>query len=319
LSDGLALTNENTPRIMARKYALVLRPEQHQPHWLVMKLRASDFRVAVTNRACEVVGAVDRMPWLSLLIADGSPGDSQFSDALRQVREKHPELPILWLRADEAAADETPWGIEKATQTGTHTAYTGRREIIEKAETLLSRRFYPAFMVDAVSESILETLLDGYRTEAEFISVSLKLTRNTLGEIIPVLPFSGPGVSGHLVLDAPEGQLRRIHERVFSRKEPSTLHSLGDLGGEILNQTLGRLKAKLGRFGVPIELGLPLVVMGKEVSLRSRRAAPALLFDFNAFGGRHLFFEFSLTTMDLTGAHAPTDTDNLVAGELSFL
>jgi CheY-specific phosphatase CheX len=311
MSESLALTQENTPRIMARKYALVLRPEQHQPHWLVMKLRASDFRVAVTNRAREVVGAVDRMPWLSLLVADASVDDAHYADALKEVRERHPELPILWIRPDEAPDGETP--------PGSPTAYAGRKEVIEKAETLLSRRFYPGFMVDAVADSALETLREAYRVETDFISVSLKLTRNTLGEIIPVLPFSGPGVSGHLVLDAAEPQLRRIHEWVLSRKEPSTPHALGDLGGEMLNQTLGRLKAKFSRFGVPIELGLPMVVMGKELVLRSRRAAPALIFDFAVFGDRHLFVEFSLTSMDLTGAHAPTETDHLVAGELSFL
>jgi CheY-specific phosphatase CheX len=311
MSEPLALTPENAPRIMARKYALVLRPEQQTPHWLVMKLRASDFRVAVTNRAQEVLGAVDRMPWLSLLVADGAIEDTVYADALRRVREKHPELPILWIRPDEILESQAP--------TDAAVAFTGRKEIIEKAEALLSRRFYPAFMVDAVSESTLETLREAYGVEAEFISVSLKLTRNMLGEIIPVLPFSGPGVSGHLVLDAPEGKLRRIHERVLPGKEPS-VHALGDLGGEILNQTLGRLKAKFSRFGVPIELGLPMVVMGKEVILRSRRAAPALIFDFAVFNHAHLFVEFSLTTMDLTGAHVPTETsEHLLAGELTFL
>jgi CheY-specific phosphatase CheX len=312
MSEPLALTPENGPRIMARKYALVLRAEQQQPHWLVMKLRASDFRVAVTNRAQEVVGAVDRMPWLSLLVADGSLEDSVYAEALRRVREKHPELPILWIRPDETAETEVP--------SDSPVAFTGRKEIIEKAEALLSRRFYPAFMLDAVAESTLETLREAYRVEAEFISVSLKLTRNTLGEIIPVLPFSGPGVSGHLVLDAPESKLRRIHERVLPKKEAS-VHALGDLGGEILNQTLGRLKAKFSRFGVPIELGLPIVVMGKEVILRSRRAAPALIFDFAVFSSAHLFVEFSLTSMDLTGAHIPSEStaEHLMSGELSFL
>jgi CheY-specific phosphatase CheX len=313
MSETLALTPDNGPRIMARKYALVLRPEQHQPHWLVMKLRASDFRVAVTNRAQEVVGAVDRMPWLSLLVADGPTEDSVYADALRRVSEKHPELPILWIRPDESTG-----GAEAPA--GAPVAYTGRKEIIEKAEALLGRRFYPAFMVDAVTESTLETLREAYRVEAEFISVSLKLTRNTLGEIIPVLPFSGPGVSGHLVLDAPEGKLRRIHEKVLPKKDASP-HALGDMGGEILNQTMGRIKTKLSRFGVPIELGLPMVVMGKEIILRSRRAAPALIFDFAVFGSGHLFVEFSLTTMDLTGAHVPSETapENLMAGELTFL
>jgi CheY-specific phosphatase CheX len=313
MSDSIALTTESRPRIMARKYALVLRPEQHQPHWLVMKLRAADFRVAVTNRAQDVVGVIDRMPWLSLLVADGSLEDSVYADALRRVREKHPELPILWIRPDETAQAEAP--------SDSSMAFTGRKEIIEKAEALLSQRFYPAFMLDAVAESTLETLRDGYRVEAEFISVSLKLTRNTLGEIIPVLPFSGVGVSGHLVLDAPESKLRRIHERVLPKKEASA-YALGDLGGEILNQTLGRLKAKFSRFGVPIELGLPMVVMGKEVILRSRRAAPAVIFDFAVFTNAHLFVEFSLTTMDLTGAHVPAENTAehlLAAGELSFL
>ena len=54
------------------------------------------------------------------------------------------------------------------------------------------------------------------------------------------------------------------------------------------------------------------------MALRSARAAPALLFDFAAFG-RHLFVEFSLTSVDLSAVPPePVETDFLDAGALNF-
>jgi CheY-specific phosphatase CheX len=297
-------TDGGVPRIAARKYALVLRPDQARPSTLVMKLRANAFRVAVTSQPDAALEAIDRMPWLSLLVAQ-EPVDEQASTALVEaVRDSHPELPILWIRSTSDAA--VPDRV----------AIADGRDVIEKAEALLGQRFYPAFMIDTVASALVATLGDQFRTEAELLCVSLKLTRNPLGDVVPMLPVHGTGVAGHLVLGTSKAQLRRIHQRVLPAQGRLTVRELGDLGGELLNQTAGRIKAGLGRFGL-IQLGLPVVVTGKNLTLRSPRAAPALIFDFAVFG-RHLFLELSLSTMDLTETTEPAHREVLGAGELSF-
>jgi CheY-specific phosphatase CheX len=299
---------EGVPRIAARKYALVIRPERRRRGSLVMKLRANDFRVVVSSGAEQARAAIARMPWLSLLVAQGPLDDQGCWAAVEAVRAAHPELPVLWVRSgrDEAQAPADRDDF----------AFADRCEVVAKAEALLGHRFYPAFLIDLVSRAAVDTLREQFETEAELLSVSLKLTRNTFGEVVPILPLGGDGVSGQLALDTVESQLARIRSRMRPRKLRLTLGDLGDLGGELLNQTAGRIKAGLRQFG-NIELGLPVILTGKTLMSRSS-PAPTLLFDFAVFG-RHLFLEFSLTALDAAATLAPAAVDQLGAGELSFL
>ena len=237
-----------TPRIAARKFALVVRQDPRRAGGLVMRLRASDFRVAITNRCDQLLETIDRTPWLSLLVAEGAADAPDYVAAIADVREKHPELPILWVQPEGAGgAAAAPGGV----------TFADRKDMVEKAEELLGRRFYPSFMVDAVVQSVLETLRHGFNTEAEFISVSLRLTRNALVDVIPMLPFGGRGIAGHLALSTLPSQFRRIHDWVLPKKGPLTDCEKGDLGGELLNQTAGFIKSALSRFGCSSSWGCP--------------------------------------------------------------
>jgi hypothetical protein len=272
-----------------------------------MKLRANEFRVVVTSGAEQATAAIARMPWLSLLVAQAPVDHQGCWAAVEAVRAAHPELPVLWVRSgrDEGAA---PADREDF-------AFADRREVVAKAEALLGHRFYPAFLIDLVSQAAVDTMREQFDTDAELLSVSIKLTRNTFGEVVPMLPLGGSGVSGQLALNTVESQLARIRGRLRPRKVRLTLGDLGDLGGELLNQTAGRIKAGLRRFG-NIELGLPVILTGKTLMRRSS-PAPTLLFDFAVFG-RHLFLEFSLTALDLSGSVGAPAPEQLGAGELSF-
>jgi CheY-specific phosphatase CheX len=225
---------------------------------------------------------------------------------VQTVRRDHPELPILRVRSSEddvAGADEVQ--------------VVDRAELLGRAERLLVQRAYPASMLEAVPRAATDTLREAFNTDAELLSVSLKLTRHMLGRVVPVLPLSGPGISGHLVLNVVSPQLRRIHRSSFPSATRVTIRDLGDLGGELLNQTAGRIKGAL-RATVAIELGLPMVITGENLTLRVASPAPTVLFDFAAFG-RHLFLEFALAATDEAAA-APEigGVEQLAAGELSL-
>lgn len=299
---------EDLPGIAARKYAVVLRPGSGAPGAVAMKLRSNQFRVAETHGPADTLAAIGRMPWLSLLVAEGPLDLPAYQAVVETVRRDHPELPILRVRAA---------GENRVLHEDGEIPVVDRAELLTRAEDLLVQRAYPASMLDAVARSATDTLREGFNTEAELLSTSLKLTRHMLGRVVPVLPLSGPGISGHLVLNVVSPQLRRIHRSSFPSATRATTRDLGDLGGELLNQTAGRIKGAL-RTTIAIELGLPMVITGENLTLRVTSPAPTVLFDFAAFG-RHLFLEFALAaTEHAAAAPAIADVEQLGAGELSF-
>jgi CheY-specific phosphatase CheX len=230
---------------------------------------------------------------------------------LAEVQERHPELPILCV---------APEGGPTAPIAGIPTvSLKDAEDIMSKTEEMLSRRFYPDFVLDGMRACAADTLREGFKTDAKLLSVSLKLTRAVFGKMVPFISFCGPGVSGHMVLNAPAARLRSMYKRVLARRKAPALDELGDLAGEILNQVLGRLKSHCARYGVAFDLGLPVVATGERVVVRVPRAAPAVVFDLGVPGG-HIFLEFSLTTMDLGEPRLPVDPSlELSSGEISFL
>jgi CheY-specific phosphatase CheX len=302
--------DDSRPLIAARKYALVMRPRSKGLNWLVHILRANGFRVAVCERFEEIPDVIAKSPWLSLLVLDTSGLRKGDGARLAEVQEKHPELPVLCV---------APEGGPSAPVAGIPTVSLKDAEnIMARTEEMLSRRFYPDFVLDGMRTCAAETLREGFKTDAKLLSVSLKLTRSVLGKMIPFISFCGPGVSGHMVLNAPVARLRSMYKRVLVRRTAPSVDDLGDLAGEILNQVLGRLKSHCARYGVAFDLGLPVVATGERVVVRVPRAAPAVVFDLGVPGG-HIFLEFSLTSMDLADARLSPAEAELTSGEISFL
>jgi CheY-specific phosphatase CheX len=301
---------DSRPLLAARKYALVMRPKDKGLNWLVHILRANGFRVAVGQRFEEILDVIAATPWLSLLVLDTAGLKRSDIARLSEVQEKHPELPILCI---------APAGAPTAPIGGIPTVpMTDPNDIMAQAEGMLSRRFYPDFVLDGMRACAAETLREGFKTEAQLLSVSLKLTRSVVGKMVPFISFCGPGVSGHMVLNTPAARLRSMYRRVLARKTTPSLEDLGDLAGEILNQVLGRLKSHCARYGVAFDLGLPVVATGERVIVRVPRAAPAVVFDLGVPGG-HIFLEFSLTSIDLGESRSAPASPEIPSGEISFL
>jgi hypothetical protein len=73
-----------------------------------------------------------------------------------------------------------------------------------------------------------------------------------------VLGFSGDHIRGTLMLATSEKPLGRTH--------PSGAESLRSWIAELSNQLLGRIKSRLLRRGVTLNLALPVVIRGKHLS-----------------------------------------------------
>jgi CheY-specific phosphatase CheX len=301
---------DSRPLIAARKYALVMRPKDKTLNWLVHILRANGFRVAVGQRFEDILDVIAASPWLSLLVLDTSGLKKADAARLAEVQERHPELPILCI---------APPNAPSAPVAGIPTVpLTNAEDIMARAEQMLSRRFYPDFVLEGMRTSAPETLREGFKTEAQLLGVSLKLTRAVFGKMVPFISFCGPGVSGHMVLNTPVARLRSMYRRLLPRKGAPSQDDLGDLAGEVLNQVLGKLKSHCARYGVAFDLGLPVVATGERVVVRVPRAAPAVVFDLGVPGG-HLLLEFSLTSMDLSESRPAPPAAEIASGEISFL
>jgi hypothetical protein len=175
------------PLIAARKYALVMRPKAKGLNWLVHILRANGFRVAIGERFEDILEVIGDLPWLSMLVLDTSGLRKTDGARLAEVQEKHPELPILCIAPD---------GSPAAPVAGIPTVSLKDAEnIMAHTEEMLSRRFYPDFVLDGMKACAAETLREGFKTDAKLLSVSLKLTRSVFGKMIPFISFCGPGGS----------------------------------------------------------------------------------------------------------------------------
>lgn len=75
--------------------------------------------------------------------------------------------------------------------------------------------------------------------------------------------FTALPARGSLVIVASPGILGRSFP---APNMPKTPKNLGDWVGETSNQLLGRIKNQLVGFGVEIQLSIPVVVMGRELS-----------------------------------------------------
>ena len=95
--------------------------------------------------------------------------------------------------------------------------------------------------------------LDG--SPAETILRSVKL--------ISTIGFSSEALGGSLLL--------AVTDDLLQKTLPAPDASLADWCGELANQLLGRLKNQLLKYGVVVNLALPVVVSGGEFKLPGRR------------------------------------------------
>jgi CheY-specific phosphatase CheX len=84
--------------------------------------------------------------------------------------------------------------------------------------------------------------------------------------MLAIIGFGGLSFRGSLIVSANSGLLERSCPVACAGNEPQ----LEDWLGEIANQLLGRLKAKLLAHGIVIELGTPATVAGLELRVRPR-------------------------------------------------
>lgn len=111
-------------------------------------------------------------------------------------------------------------------------------------------------------------VLDSTRALFENYGVKLELDGSSVAKMLPsvqlicTIGFSSPALSGSLLLAIPDP--------VLVQTLPTPDANLADWIGELGNQLVGRLKNQLLNYEVTINLALPVVVSGGELSLPAK-------------------------------------------------
>lgn len=163
-----------------------------------------------------------------------------------------------------------------------------------------------------VHDLTVATVVEFWHALGELVSFSGMVAQRDVQwpGTVAVIGFGGVEIRGTLVLGAPLELLRRTHP-----VESSDAVELIDWLAEISNQMLGRMKARLLRHDVVIEIGTPLTISASDLRLRSFHGPPSLMLFDSSDGPLQIAFEaHSEPTVEL----APRRTSAVTAppGEL---
>lgn len=113
-------------------------------------------------------------------------------------------------------------------------------------------------LVETLALDAATSLFDAYGVKLE-PDTSVALGRTLAAPLVSIIGFSSTALSGSLILALP----RAVAERTL----PVPGASLADWSCELANQLLGRLKSRLTKHGVIINMGLPVVMSGTDLTL----------------------------------------------------
>ena len=127
--------------------------------------------------------------------------------------------------------------------------------------------------MDAKSVTELDSVIEGAcRALFEAVGTPLEPAGEAVGtrdDVGASIGFTGPVLRGALVLIS----TRRLIQRALPADVASgdTSAQVADWTGELTNQLLGRIKNKLLRYGVTLEMSTPTVIFGLELARKDMR------------------------------------------------
>lgn len=136
-----------------------------------------------------------------------------------------------------------------------------------------------------VATSVFDALVvDVTRALFESYGVKLELDGSPAKAILPsvsllsTIGFSSEALGGSLLL--------AVTNDLLQSSAPAADANLADWSGELANQLLGRLKNQLLRYGVVVNLALPVVLSGGAFQLPARHRPHARQVSFVSHSGR---------------------------------
>jgi CheY-specific phosphatase CheX len=262
--------------------------------------RATDARAAVS-----LAGSMRR---LSLIAVNGDIIASDGGWLVSSIKTQHPDLPILWYCADARPA---------APLRKVDLVTNDLKQLEARISCLMSEAFYsPGFVQQILAGA--RVVLNQFGIDTQASDPSMKSSLTELSEVNAYLPFSGPRVSGHVVLSASMGDLTAAYRAQFPRTKWPGQDDLEDLLGELANQIVGHVKRSIQLEGTECRMGLPHFLRGQGASLRHKVGAPSLCVEFSN-ATQKLYLELCIHRLDGTTVTESPPNDQLKPGTIKML
>jgi CheY-specific phosphatase CheX len=261
---------------------------------------------AADARTAETLAARARRLWLVAINGDFVANDGD--RLVASIKTQHPDLPILWYCADPKGAA----GIRKLDL-----VTNDLKQLEARISCLMREEFYSAGFVQQVLAGV-RGVLNGFSIDVQASDPGVKSTLTELSEVNAYLPFSGPRVSGHVVVSTSIGDLTSAYRNLFPRNKFPGQDDLEDLLGEIANQVVGHIKRCIQLEGTDCRMGLPHFLRGQAASLRHKVGAPSLCVEFSN-KTQKLYLEICIHRMDGVAVAEASEGDHLRPGAFKLL
>jgi CheY-specific phosphatase CheX len=298
-------------------HVLLIEPSTGPLNDLAPELASLDFVVQQASTIELAQEAVVATPLLAMVVIDDSIGRSEGVAFVAYVKERHPDLPVLWVGDASAMpfssfGEHTPDLILKSP--------VDREAIPSHAKHLLRQHLYPDSLVDLVRDRAQMVFLDGFSTDVNPGPVCLRANRSTLATVSAILSFCGSGLSGRIVVSGAHDHLATVFRRIVPGEAPVSDFETEDLAGEMANQILGRLKEYYVQRGQIFGITSPVYLRG-DVAVRYKAGRPSLVLPFEEAEGT-LFVQFCIDTSNPAVGTEPAAEhaeDMAQGGDLVFL
>ncbi len=252
-----------------------------------------------------VRGLVGSLRRLSLVVVNGDSFRADPARLVGSIKEHHPDLPVLWLQANRAAApakvDYAAADVERLT------ARIGRMA----RETFYSQNFVRAVVAAA------QAVLTDFGAPAVAAEPGVRSSLSVVSELTAFIFFYGPGLSGHILFTATAGDVASVYRSQF-RGGPAGNDDVEDFLGEMTNRISGQIKRCIDPDAGECHMGLPYFIRGEGTSFRYKAGTPTLSIDLTS-GERKFHVELCLYRFDHGMIRGVENASHMEPGVVNFL
>ena len=190
---------------------------------------------------------------------------------IEQMRNKHPELPIVSRNAQGKLRLLTEHSL-------------GDESLDSRLRDVLWKDLYPEWLIQQFESYVVETLEQGFEQSSFPTQMTMKANRGHHEGIVAIIHLVGDQIGGRLAVYSTRAVLDRLAE-MLDLPDTNPEERGIDLGGEIANQIAGRFKGDLARRAYPIMLGIPVLVEGRDLFIRFGEGRPSLMVEVTTDAG----------------------------------
>jgi chemotaxis protein CheX len=275
-------------------------------------LKVFNFEIAVVRDMQSAYRYLDTAPQVALVAADDDMPRERVVELIEHVRARALRVPVIWAGDATAQAATEAVRPDLVVKPGDEPG-----QIRTELAQLLREHYYPEEMFEALASAVTSVLAESFGVLAKQERSFLKSTRVIAGDITALLTMSGSSIAGYMLVSGTEPTMRALRDRLL----PAATHGpaeVADLAGELGNIVLGALKRTLAHHALDFMTSPPVIIEGRDVSVRGSLGGPSMMLEFASDVGT-ITVELCLQSFDTSSLKRTYPVTVVPAGEVLFL